>query len=120
MMMRVVINLLQNAIKYPPDGGAIKLSANRDGEAVLISVSDSGPGIPPHLQKQIFDKYSRIKYRDAPKGMGLGLAFCRLAVEAHQGRIWVESDGKLGSTFHFTLPAAHPTVEANPSQLATA
>ncbi len=120
MMMRVVINLLQNAIKYTPDGGAIKLSAKRDGETVLISVSDSGPGIPPHLQKQIFDKYSRIKYRDAPKGMGLGLAFCRLAVEAHQGRIWVESDGKLGSTFHFTLPAAHPTVEANPSQLATA
>lgn len=122
MMMRVVINLIQNAIKYTPDGGIIKVSAKCDGsDVVTISVSDSGPGIPAHFQKQIFDKYSRIKYRDAPKGLGLGLAFCRLAVEAHRGRIWVESDGKNGSTFYFTLPVTNDaTSTTTRAQLATA
>jgi len=105
MILRVVTNLMENAVKYTPMGGKITLSAERAAEGIRISVADSGPGIPKHMQRQIFDKFSRVKYRDAPKGLGLGLAFCRLAVEAHGGQIWVESEPGNGSAFLFTLPA---------------
>jgi signal transduction histidine kinase len=105
MILRVITNLLENAVKYTPMGGAIKLGAAVVEGCVRISVEDSGPGIPKHMQRQIFDKFSRVKYRDAPKGVGLGLAFCRLAVEAHGGQIWVESEPGQGSVFYFTLPA---------------
>lgn len=105
MIVRVIINLMQNAIKYTPDGGHIVLSATLDDEeTIMVAVTDSGPGIAEEQQKRIFDKFSRVKYQNAPKGVGLGLAFCRLAVEAHGGNIWVESDGKTGSSFKFTLP----------------
>jgi two-component system, NtrC family, sensor histidine kinase KinB len=106
MMVRVIVNLLENAIKYTPKDGTITLKAElvAGGQEVRITVRDSGPGIPRHMQKQIFDKFSRVKYQDVPKGIGLGLAFCRLAVEAHGGEIWVESDSGEGSAFIFTLP----------------
>jgi PAS domain S-box-containing protein len=104
MIQRVVINLMENAVKYSPQGGSITLGAALHNNAVRISVADSGPGIPRHMQRQIFDKFSRVKYTDAPKGIGLGLAFCRLAVEAHGGQIWVESETGQGSVFYFTLP----------------
>ena len=67
-------------------------------------MSDNGPGIAPRHQEHIFDKFARIQQGGRPKGLGLGLAFCRLAVEAHGGRIWVESDAGKGATFSFTLP----------------
>ncbi|MEO8607077.1 MAG: ATP-binding protein [Chloroflexota bacterium] len=105
MILRVITNLMENAIKYTPIGGTIKLSAALTPEGVKVSVADSGPGIPKHMQRQIFDKFSRVKYHDAPKGVGLGLAFCRLAVEAHGGQIWVESEPDHGSVFSFTIPA---------------
>lgn len=104
MILRVITNLMENAIKYSPMGGAIKLSAGLIESGVRVSVTDSGPGIPAHMQRQIFDKFSRVKYQDAPKGVGLGLAFCRLAVEAHGGQIWVESESGQGSIFSFTIP----------------
>ncbi|MEZ4672461.1 MAG: ATP-binding protein [Anaerolineae bacterium] len=104
MILRVIINLLENAVKYTPMGGTITLSASVVTSGVKISISDSGQGIPPDMQRQIFDKFSRVKYTNAPKGVGLGLAFCRLAVEAHGGRIWVESELERGSSFIFTLP----------------
>jgi PAS domain S-box-containing protein len=104
MIQRVIINLLENAVKYTPNGGRITLGAKLEASGVRISVSDSGPGIPPHMQRQIFDKFNRVRYSDAPKGVGLGLAFCRLAIEAHGGRIWVESEPGQGSVFCFTLP----------------
>jgi signal transduction histidine kinase len=105
MILRVITNLLENAIKYSPMGGAIRISARPVTGGIRISVTDTGPGIPAHMQKQIFDKFSRVKYKDVPKGIGLGLAFCRLAVEAHGGQIWVESELGQGSVFNFTLPA---------------
>lgn len=104
MILRVVTNLMENAVKYTPAGGVIKLSAEVVNNSVQISVSDSGPGIPQHMQRQIFDKFSRVRYHNVPKGVGLGLAFCRLAVEAHGGRIWVESEPGKGSNFMFSLP----------------
>lgn len=105
MILRVITNLMENAVKYTPIGGSIKLSAALSAEGVRVSVADSGPGIPKHMQRQIFDKFSRVKYHDAPKGVGLGLAFCRLAIEAHGGQIWVESEPEQGSVFSFTIPA---------------
>jgi signal transduction histidine kinase len=104
MILRVVTNLMENAVKYTPEGGTITLGAQVLEDTVRISISDSGPGIPKNMQRQIFDKFSRVKYSDVPKGVGLGLAFCRLAVEAHNGRIWVESDVGSGSNFIFSLP----------------
>jgi PAS domain S-box-containing protein len=104
MITRVVINLTENGIKYTPKGGQVWLSAKQVDHMVEVSVRDTGPGIPEAMRVRVFDKFSRVKYKDAPKGVGLGLAFCRLAVEAHGGKIWVESDGKNGSNFKFTLP----------------
>lgn len=106
MVRRVVINLLENAIKYTHSGGRITVSASRINGEVEISVSDTGPGIAVRDQGQIFEKFSRIHHEGRPKGLGLGLAFCRLAVEAHGGRIWVKSAEGEGSTFAFTLPTA--------------
>jgi signal transduction histidine kinase len=74
-----------------------------DGE-VSVSVTDTGLGIAPRDQKIIFSKFARLQHDGGPKGLGLGLAFCRLAVEAHGGRIQVESEEGKGSTFTFTLP----------------
>jgi PAS domain S-box-containing protein len=106
MVRRVVINLLENAVKYTHSGGAITVSAasNDDKDMVSVSVSDTGPGISPRDQRAIFEKFARIHRDGRPKGLGLGLAFCRLAIEAHEGSIWVESEEGKGSTFTFTLP----------------
>lgn len=104
MIRRVLINLLENAIKYTRSGDQITVStSSRDGELV-VSVADSGPGIPGEDLEKIFDKFTRVTKDDRPKGLGLGLAFCRLAVEAHGGEIWVESEEGKGSTFSFSLP----------------
>ncbi|MCS6836290.1 MAG: ATP-binding protein [Anaerolineae bacterium] len=104
MLLRVLINLIENALKYTPMGGRVYVGAHMDGDALLVNVRDTGPGIPPHLRDVIFDKYMRIKVDDVPRGVGLGLAFCKLAVEAHGGRIWVESEEGKGAEFLFTIP----------------
>lgn len=109
MILRVVTNLLENAVKYTPDGGVITLRACVEHETAIISVEDNGPGIPEHLQQSIFEKFSRVQYKEAPNGIGLGLTFCRLAVHAHGGSIWVESTPDKGSTFIFTLPIVQQT-----------
>jgi signal transduction histidine kinase len=121
MITRVVINLIENAVKYTPDNGKIVLAGAKVQETITISITDSGPGIPPDMLGQIFDKFSRVKHEGAPKGVGLGLAFCRLAVEAHGGRIWVESDGVQGSCFKFTLPATSvdDSTDKTPSETET-
>lgn len=104
MIRRVMINLLENAIKYTRTGGRITASAAQTEGEVVVSVADSGPGIPAREQQHIFEKFTRIQQQGRSKGLGLGLAFCRLAVEAHGGRIWVESEEGQGSTFRFSLP----------------
>jgi PAS domain S-box-containing protein len=109
MIRRVLINLLGNAIKYSQESQHITVEATRlPGEnAVMVSVSDQGTGIPPRFRQSIFEKFERIKQTDsASKGLGLGLAFCRLAVEAHSGRIWVDDAPGGGARFNFTLPLA--------------
>lgn len=104
MIRRVMINLLENAIKYTRGGGTIGVAVSVEEAFLSVSVSDSGPGISPADRERIFEKFTRLKREDRPKGIGLGLAFCRLAVEAHGGRIWVDSEEGKGSTFTFTLP----------------
>jgi signal transduction histidine kinase len=110
MILRVVTNLLENAIKHTPEGGSIRLGAQQREDSILITITDSGPGIPPAMQRAIFDKYVRLKRDLRSEGYGLGLAFCRLAVDAHGGDIWVESAPQGGSVFAFTLPLTHARV----------
>jgi two-component system sensor histidine kinase/response regulator len=105
-LIRIIANLMDNAIKFTPSGGKIMLSAQRVPSAVQFSVADNGHGIPPEQHERIFEKFAQagIRAEGQRAGVGLGLTFCKLAVEAQHGRIWVESHEGTGATFHFTLP----------------
>jgi signal transduction histidine kinase len=102
-VLQVLSNLVGNAIKATPHGGSITLAAEQRGLEIVIVVSDSGPGIAPHELQHIFDRYWRSD-RLGYKGSGLGLGIARGIVEAHGGRIWVESSVGSGTTVRFTLP----------------
>ncbi len=104
MIRRVMINLLENAVKYTPPDSKIKVGAEPQDGMVMIWVQDNGPGIPPADRERIFDKFTRLHPKEGPKGLGLGLAFCRLAIEKHGGRVWVESCEGGGACFKLTLP----------------
>lgn len=105
LVRRILENLIGNAIKFTPDGGRIFLAATQfEKDTLRVTVADSGPGIPIELQSRLFQKF--VTGRQPGKGSGLGLAFCRLAVEAHGGRIWLDSESAGGAAFHFTLPLA--------------
>lgn len=104
MIRRVVTNLLENASKYSPAGCDIEVGSNRQADFIYIWIQDHGQGIPASEHERIFDKFTRLKSEIGPKGLGIGLAYCRLAVQAHGGRIWVESELGVGSRFVFTLP----------------
>jgi len=104
MIRRVVTNLLENASKYSPPGSNIEVGAQQEEDFVRLWVQDHGPGIPASEHERIFDKFTRLKAENGPKGLGLGLAYCRLAVQAHGGKIWVESELGVGSRFTFILP----------------
>jgi signal transduction histidine kinase len=102
----VLQNLLDNAVKYSPRRRAITISCHATGEEVIVSVSDMGMGIALGEQEHIFDRFHRASdaTTQATSGAGLGLYICRAIVEAHGGRIWVESTLRQGSTFSFSLP----------------
>lgn len=108
LMRRALSNLVDNALKFTPDGGQVRVWARLDPElapgAVLVGVTDSGPGIAPADQERLFQMYVRSSSTAGRRpGSGVGLAFCKLAVEAHGGRIWVESEPGQGSTFLLTM-----------------
>ncbi|NJN98014.1 MAG: HAMP domain-containing histidine kinase [Anaerolineales bacterium] len=114
MIRRVLINLVDNAIKYTPYEGQVSLTTMVTGETLRFAVKDNGPGISKTDQARIFNKFSRVDHSaNAPSGVGLGLAFCKLAAEAHSGSISVESEGIAGqgSTFYLTLPLLSPPEE---------
>jgi len=103
LLRRVLVNLLSNAVKFNHDGGHIKLTVEQDDDEMRFSVEDDGPGIGPELREHVFELFVRGETRRT-KGTGIGLAFCKLAVEAHGGRIWVESELDEGACFTFTIP----------------
>ena len=105
---RILHNLVENAIKYSPEGGDVRVCVHRQDNQVVIKVSDQGIGISRENQSRLFQSFERIDaYKtNSVAGIGLGLRVCRLLVEALGGRIWVESEPGKGSSFFFTLPAA--------------
>jgi PAS domain S-box-containing protein len=101
---RVFINLLSNALKYSPNGSPVLVRAEAGKREVLISVIDRGPGIAPEELPRVFERFYRAGEARRAEGLGLGLHITRLLVEAHGGRIWVESERGKGSAFNFALP----------------
>ncbi len=108
MIYRVFVNLLENAIKFTPVNGYIEVGAQPtpDGAFVKFWVKDSGAGIPAADQERIFEKFTRLRGKNRVGGLGVGLAFCKLAVNGHGGDIWVESEVDKGATFWLTLPVS--------------
>ncbi len=109
LMRRVFRNLVDNAIKFTPNEGKVHVWArlSETGQEVELGVSDTGPGIPPEAQARLFKKFEQvISKQGRRRGTGLGLPFCKLAVEAHGGNIRVESEPGAGATFIVTLPSA--------------
>ncbi len=130
-IQQVAVNLLSNAVKYSPEGGTIEVRADLgpdpasaagpkgapQGRALRVSVADGGIGVPPEFLTRIFDKFQEVSPRAVPgtKGTGLGLSIAKHIVQAHGGRIWVESEPGKGSTFRFTLPLERPPLERAPA-----
>jgi signal transduction histidine kinase len=106
-LLQVLANLVGNAIKFTPEGGAIAVGARRGAGEVIVAVEDTGPGIAEEDLPRIFDRYWQVGRRRRG-GAGLGLAIAKGIIEAHEGRIWVESEPGRGSTFSFALPVAEP------------
>lgn len=112
LLERLVLNLVENASKYGPKGGTIRLEATRLDDSLRLSVSDEGERIPDALRERIFDRFARAT--DAPGrtvGRGLGLAFCRLVADLHHGRIWLEDREPAGNRFVLEIPL-HPPAKA--------
>jgi len=113
MIERVVNNMLNNAIKYAPDGSMIEVKVAVKEKMAEVSITDYGEGIPASHHEKIFDMFTRVKPKDKKiSGTGLGLAFCKIAIKAHAGKIWVTSPAEghqCGTTFHFTIPLAAGT-----------
>jgi len=112
LIERVFGNLLENAAKYTPAGSTVTIAARVAAANLLVTVTDDGLGLPAGREEALFEKFTRGERESATPGVGLGLAICRAIVEAHEGRIWVESVGlpapRRGARFCFTLPLGEP------------
>jgi two-component system sensor histidine kinase/response regulator len=118
LLMRVLGNLVQNSITHTGRSVKLQFGAKKDGDGVLLTVADNGPGIPEEYHELIFRKFERVKNPSIPRtrSSGLGLAFCKLVIDAHGGRIWVRSAGEgMGSAFHMYLPIHPPSREVKVS-----
>lgn len=105
-LVQVVVNLLSNAIKFSPEGGCVTVAGLVKEQSCQVTISDQGRGVPLAYQQTIFDRFQQVAKEDETDkgGTGLGLPICKAIVEAHDGQIGVDSDGKSGSTFWFTIP----------------
>ncbi len=111
VVQRVLVNLVDNALKFTPEGGKVWVQAEaKDGKA-LLSVSDTGPGIPKRFRQEVFTRFVQVpETRSKRRGAGLGLAYCRAAIEAHGEKIWIEDgDNGIGTRVIFSLPFAQTT-----------
>lgn len=106
-LLQVLINLIHNAVKFTPEGGRVELGLHQDNNLVTFSIADSGVGIPMDEQERIFERFYKTDRSRSGGGTGLGLSISKHIVEAHNGRIWVESQEAVGSTFYFQIPIAN-------------
>lgn len=106
LIEQVLMNLLENSLKFTPPGTPLELKASKHDDALMIELADRGPGIPPGEEERIFDKF--MHGGALQSGIGLGLAICRAIVHAHGGRIWAENRDDGGAVFRFTLPVGDP------------
>jgi signal transduction histidine kinase len=109
LIRRLIINVIDNALRYSPEGGAVRIALDRAGDAYSVSVSDQGPGIPAEVGARIFERFYRVdaaRARDGVNdgGAGLGLALARWIAHVHDGEIRLATSSRLGSTFVITLP----------------
>ncbi len=102
-LIQVLSNMIGNAIKFTPAGGKVSVRAVALPNEVRFEVRDTGPGVPPDAQRHVFDQFWKTR-SSGKRGRGLGLYIARMIVQGHNGKIWVESDGKTGSTFYFCIP----------------
>jgi two-component system sensor histidine kinase KdpD len=112
LIQQVFLNLLDNAVKYTPEGCPIEITARASDGEVTVSVADRGPGLPADVLERIFEKFYRAKTAARRGGAGLGLTICRAIVQAHGGRIWAENRPGGGLVFHFTLPLSEQPATA--------
>ena len=106
LVFRVLQNLIGNALKFTPRGGMVKVGLSRHHAAVRVAVQDTGVGIAPEFHERIFEKFGQVRGHGPRVGTGLGLTFCKLAIEAHGGRIGVDSEEGQGATFWFEVPSS--------------
>jgi signal transduction histidine kinase len=108
----VIRNILENAVRYTPDGGVVEIIISRVRGRVIMGIKDQGPGIPPEQQELIFERFYRIREdrSTAGKGSGLGLSVAWEIIKAHNEKIWLESLPGQGSTFYFSLPESEETL----------
>ncbi len=115
LIVRVLTNLISNAIKHTPGGGAVTIDAeSASGDSIVVRVTDTGPGIPEADAAHVFDRFYQTDTGRSRGGTGLGLAFCKLAVELHGGKIGVANGGQPGAIVEFTIPAASTVASAEP------
>ena len=114
IIRRVIANLVGNAVKFTPASGQVTVIVQGEGAEVRVSVVDTGPGIPPEYHEKVFEKYGQVEAarHGAKHSSGLGLTFCKYAVEAHGGRVGLESGVGKGSTFWITVPVRGPVMSA--------
>lgn len=110
-VLQVFSNLIGNAVKFTREGGRIAISAHAEADFVRFSVSDTGQGVSAEHLPHIFDRYWQAQ-KEGRMGIGLGLSIVKGIVDAHQGRIWAESQPGKGTTFHFTLPRVNAPTSA--------
>jgi two-component system sensor histidine kinase KdpD len=107
-VQQVIKHLIENAMKYSPEGSPLKITAERKGEKIVIGVADCGAGIDEDERSRIFDKFFRgRRFRFETKGTGMGLAIAKGIMEAHGEKIWVESEPGQGSVFYISLPVSN-------------
>ena len=107
LIVLVLINILNNAVKYTPSGSLIEISARREDSMVIVEIADNGPGIPDDVKPRLFDMFytASKSVPDSRRGLGLGLALCKSIVTAHKGAVWVKDNLPKGSVFGFSLRA---------------